>query len=94
MGLLDTLTRRRRRPIVTVAELDEDEHVNPVAASMQITEVRTRGRISGTAIEMRARELFSENSYASWDAQTASEKELYRHLARIDLLGGPTGTRR
>ena len=56
MSLLDTLTgRRRRRTIVTVADLAEDAHVNPVAAAMTITEVRARGRIAGAAVETRAR---------------------------------------
>jgi hypothetical protein len=81
VNLLDTLNlRRKRKTTVTVDDLADDDEVNPVAASFTLTQTR-------------ARTVFSEPAYDDWARLPETERDLYRHLARIvmlDEVGGPT----
>jgi hypothetical protein len=94
VNLLDTLNlRRKRKTTVTVDDLADDDEVNPVAASFKLTETRARTVFSKPAIESRARRLHAENSYDDWARLPETERDLYRHLARIvmlDEVGGST----
>lgn len=86
MGLLAP-HRRGRQSAMTLAELSESTRGNPIAASIELAEARTRGRIAETSVEARARRLHAENSFASWDKLPESDKRLWRHLARVEFLG-------
>jgi hypothetical protein len=86
MGLLAPHRRGRQDP-VTLAELAESTRGNPIAASIELAEARTRGRIAESSVETRARRLQAENSFASWDELPDDEKRLWRHLARVEFLG-------
>jgi hypothetical protein len=79
--------RRGRHGAAELAELAESTRGNPIAASIQLAEARTRGRIAESSVQNRARQLHAENSYASWDRLPESEKRLWQHLARVEFLG-------
>jgi hypothetical protein len=79
--------RRRRHEPVTYAELPDTTGGNPIAASIELAEARTRGRIADSSVEARARALHAENSFAAWDKLPAAEKRLWLHLARVEFLG-------
>ena len=81
--------QRGRHSSMSLAELSESRSLNPIAASIQLAEARTHGRIAESSVQARARQLHAENSYASWDKLPESEQRLWRHLARIEFLGGP-----
>jgi hypothetical protein len=85
MGLL--APHRRGRHALELAELSESLHGNPIAASLQLAEARTRGRIAESSVTSRARQLHAENSYTSWDKLPESEQRLWQHLARVEFLG-------
>ena len=78
---------RRGHGPVALAELSERSHGNPVAASIELAEVRTRGWIAESSVESRARQLHADNSFASWEKLPDTEKRLWRHLARVEFLG-------
>lgn len=86
MGLLAP-HRRGRQSVMTLAELSESTRGNPIAASIELAEARTHGRISESSVQARAWQLHAENSFASWDKLPESEKRLWRHLARVEFLG-------
>ena len=79
--------RRGRHSAAAVTELSEATSGNPIALSIQLAEARTQGRIAESSVQARARTLHAENSFASWDALTDTEKRLWRHLARVEFLG-------
>ena len=89
MGLLAP-HRRGRQAAMTVAELSDSMRGNPIAASIELAEARTQGRIAESSVQARARQLHAENSFASWDKLPESEKRLWRHLARVEFLGDLT----
>lgn len=86
MGLLAP-HRRGRYGAMELAELSESLRGNPIAASIELAEARTRGRIADSSVQTRARQLHAENSYTSWDKLPETEQRLWRHLARVEFLG-------
>lgn len=85
--LLDVIARRRTQRAAAAVTVEE-QWVNPVAFTIQAYRDRTRGRLSEDSIEWRAKRLHAENSFAEWDKLTELDKELWCHMARVQLLGG------
>ena len=57
---------------------------NPVVHHVSV--YRTRARMLGDGrVEKKARELHAANSYTDWGALSDGDKELWRHMARLDL---------
>jgi hypothetical protein len=91
MSPVDDLSRpwKRRRDIV---ELSEEQPGNPVAYSIASAKDRSRGWLPDDLVNRRAKKLHGESSYASWASLDEKDKELWRHLARVQLIGdGPVG---
>lgn len=86
MGLLAP-HRRGRRATMTLDELSGATLGNPIAASIELAEARTRNRIAESSVQARARQLHAENSFTSWDKLPETEQRLWRHLARVEFLG-------
>ena len=64
-----------------------EDQVNPVAYWIQNCRTRTRATIPDDTVERRAMYLQSGNSFTPWGKLDDKEKELWRHLARVDLNG-------
>jgi hypothetical protein len=63
---------------------EEDAAANPVVQHVSI--YRTRARTLGDGrVENRARELQAASSYIAWDGLSDDDKELWRHMARLEL---------
>jgi hypothetical protein len=79
--------RRRRKPTSGVL-LEDEERVNPVAFAIHSYKDRTRGKLAEGMVERRAQELHAEDSFAPWSSLTEVDKELWCHMARVELMGG------
>ena len=91
MTSADDLSRPWERRAKMV-ELSEDQPVNPVAYSIVSFKDRSRGWLPDDVVDRRAKKLHAESSFASWSTLEGKEKELWRHLARVQLTGeGPAG---
>lgn len=86
MPPVDDLSRPWERP-GNIVELSEDAPVNPVAFSIASFKDRSRGLLPNDLVDRRAKKLHAESSYASWSALDEKDKELWRHLARVQLMG-------
>jgi len=69
-----------------VSQMD-DERVsdNPVVHHLSVYKTRAR-MVDGTRVELKARQLQAASSYADWDGLSDDDKELWRHMARLELL--------
>lgn len=86
----DDLSRPWERP-GKIVELSEDD-VNPVAYSIASFKDRSRGWLPDDVVDRRAKKLHAESSFASWATLDDKDKELWRHLARVQLAGdSPAG---
>ena len=67
---------------ITVAQQDQ-EHDNPVVHHLSV--FKTRARILGDSrVEAKAQQLQAANSYDDWEGLSDADKELWRHMARLD----------
>jgi hypothetical protein len=87
VGLLDSLHLRRRKPSSGVL-LEDEPRVNPVAFSIHSYKDRTRGKLAEGMVERRAQQLHAADSYAPWSSLSEVDKELWCHMARMELMGG------
>ena len=62
----------------------DDGIANPVVHHLSVYKTRAR-MLSDDRVEKRARDLLAANSYADWDRLSDDDKELWRHMARLDL---------
>ena len=60
---------------------------NPVAATISSYKEKTRGRIAEDMVVRRAMKLHADSSFASWDSISEVDRELWCHLARMELMG-------
>jgi hypothetical protein len=67
--------------------LSEEEQVsaNPVVHHLAVYKTRAR-MLDDTRVEREAKKLQAANSYDDWDGLTDDDKELWRHMARLELL--------
>jgi hypothetical protein len=87
VSLLETLHLRRQRKASPLVISEDDERVNPVAFTIQQCKDRTRGKLAEGMVERRAKELHADSSFAPWTGLSEVDKELWCHLARLELLG-------
>jgi hypothetical protein len=62
----------------------ENGTVNPVVQHLSVYRTRAR-RLSDDRVEKKARELQAAGSYTDWDGLSDHDKELWRHMARLEL---------
>ena len=69
-----------------VLQLSEEEAgaANPVIHHLSVYKTRAR-MLSDDRVEKKAREMQAANSYADWAGLSEGDKELWRHMARLDL---------
>lgn len=71
-----------------VARFSEEEQQvddNPVVHHVAVFQTRAR-MLDDSRVERRARELQAANSFDDWDGLPTDDQELWRHMARLDLL--------
>jgi hypothetical protein len=69
--------------IVAITQEDQ-EHDNPVVHHLSV--FKTRARMLGDSrVEAKAQELQAASSYDDWEGLSDADKELWRHMARLDL---------
>jgi hypothetical protein len=64
---------------------EEQASENPVLHHLSVYKTRAR-MLSEVRVEQKAKELHAANSYADWDGLPDGDRELWRHMARLDLL--------
>ncbi|RZU30820.1 hypothetical protein [Blastococcus saxobsidens] len=57
---------------------------DPVIHHLSVFKTRAR-MLDGSRVERKAQELQAASSYDDWDGLTDADKELWRHMARLDL---------
>ena len=57
---------------------------NPVLHHMSVYKTRAR-MLSDVRVDRKARELHAANSYTDWEGLSDGDKELWRHMARLEL---------
>jgi hypothetical protein len=62
----------------------EKASANPVVHHLSVYKTRAR-MLSDDRVEKKARDLHAANSYTDWDALSNDDKELWRHMARLEL---------
>jgi hypothetical protein len=69
-----------------VLQVSEEEKgsANPVIHHLSVYKTRAR-MLSDGQVEKKARELHAANSYTDWAALSEDDRELWRHMARLDL---------
>jgi len=67
-------------------QLSEEEKAsdNPVVHHLSVYKTRAR-MLSDERVDQKAREMQAANSYTDWDALSDDDKELWRHMARLEL---------
>ena len=63
---------------------EENGSANPVIHHLSVYKTRAR-MLSDGRVEKKARELQAANSYADWTSLSENDKELWRHMARLEL---------
>ncbi|MGY1617227.1 hypothetical protein ACI797_10855 [Geodermatophilus sp. SYSU D00691] len=61
-----------------------DEGHNPVVHHVSVYKTRAR-MLDEKRVDRRARQLQEANSYDDWDGLSEGDKELWRHMARLEL---------
>jgi hypothetical protein len=69
--------------VLQVSE-EESGSANPVIHHLSVYKTRAR-MLSDGRVEKKAQELHAANSYADWAALSDDDKELWRHMARLEL---------
>jgi len=72
----------RRRPDGTPIQA-----VGAISQTIAAASARTRLRVDEDALERRARHLHARSSFDCWNALSDTDQELWRHMARLDLVG-------
>ncbi|TKJ23395.1 hypothetical protein [Blastococcus sp. CCUG 61487] len=69
------------------AEISEEEQEDPNPVIQHLAVFKTRARmVDDSRVENRAREMHAANSFEDWDHLSSDDQELWRHMARLDLL--------
>jgi hypothetical protein len=69
--------------IVALTQQDQ-QHDNPVVHHLSV--FKTRARIlDDRRVEAKAQQLQAASSYDDWEGLSDADKELWRHMARLDL---------
>jgi hypothetical protein len=69
--------------IVAITQEDQ-KHDNPVVHHLSV--FKTRARMLGDSrVEAKAQQLQAASSYDDWEGLSDADKELWRHMARLDL---------
>ena len=68
-----------------ISEEEEQVAVNPVVHHLSVYKTRAR-MVDDSRIERRAKDMQAANSYDDWDGLSDDDKELWRHMARLELL--------
>jgi hypothetical protein len=63
---------------------EEKGSANPVIQHLSVYKTRA-SMLSDGRVDKKARELLAANSYADWDGLSDDDKELWRHMARLEL---------
>jgi hypothetical protein len=63
---------------------EEKGSANPVIHHLSVYKTRAR-MLSDGRVEQKARELQAANSYADWAGLSENDRELWRHMARLEL---------
>ena len=69
--------------IVAITQEDQ-QHDNPVVHHLSVFKTRAR-MLSDSRVEAKAQHLHAASSYEDWDGLSEADKELWRHMARLDL---------
>ena len=69
--------------IVAITHGDQ-EHDNPVVHHLSVFKTRAR-MLSDSRVESKAQQLQAASSYDDWESLSDTDKELWRHMARVDL---------
>jgi len=69
------------------AHISQEEEVdaNPVVHHVAVFKTRAR-MLDDSRVERRAKELQAASSFDDWDGLSDDDKELWRHMARLELL--------
>ena len=62
----------------------EKTSANPVIHHLSVYKTRAR-MLSDDRVEKKARDLQAANSYSDWNTLSDDDKELWRHMARLEL---------
>lgn len=63
---------------------DDQAGDNPVIHHLSV--LRTRARmVDASRVEGKAQQLLAANTYDDWDDLSDTDKELWRHMARLEL---------
>ena len=62
----------------------EKASANPVVHHLSVYKTRAR-MLSDVRVEKKAQQLHAANSYTEWDGLSDGDKELWRHMARLEL---------
>ena len=69
-----------------VSQVDEElVSDNPVVHHLSVYKTRAR-MVDESRVEQKARQLHASSSYADWDGLSDDDKELWRHMARLEML--------
>ena len=63
---------------------EENGSANPVIHHLSVYKTRAR-MLSDDRVEKKAREMQAANSYADWAGLSENDRELWRHMARLEL---------
>jgi hypothetical protein len=75
----------RQVPGAFVAPTEDDQvHDNPVVHHLAVFKTRAR-MLDDRQVEAKAKQLQAANSYEDWADLSDADKELWRHMARLQL---------
>ena len=60
------------------------EHHNPVAHHLSVFKTRAR-MLDESRVEAKAKQLQAASSYDDWEGLSDADKELWRHMARLEF---------
>jgi hypothetical protein len=69
--------------IVAFTQQDQ-EHDNPVVHHLAVFKTRAR-MLDDRRVEAKAQQLQAASSYDDWETLSDADKELWRHMARLQL---------
>jgi hypothetical protein len=69
--------------LLHVSEVEEGAD-NPVLHHLSVYKTRAL-MLDESRVEQRARDLHAANSYAEWESLSETDRELWRHMARLEL---------
>lgn len=63
---------------------EDQEHDNPVVQHLSVFKTRAR-MLDDSRVEAKAQQLQAASSYDDWGGLSDADKELWRHMARLEL---------